>query len=694
MSASPASPTRRGRGSHRLPPIRVAVLVLLVAGALAPAAHAPAAEGCTPGENGCVPTPAQCASGEYTGLWQGDAPDRLAVCVGAAGHVAHYAGGDAGTPCGSVILADQVVLGGWGDPNTCYVEPTAAPEQAGSRFAPAVRGSRGAVASPSLLASAAGLSVLKQGGNAMDAAAATAFALSVTRPEWSGLGGGGYLVWRGRRGAVAALDFRSAAPAAADPQSLEGQGLHRVGTGHRVVAVPGLVDGMARAIARYGRRSFASAVGPAERLAREGIVVTPEIADSYLSYTWDELIPELGAVPQPVPATFGIARLRRYPASAEIYLQNGITPYQPGSILVQEDMARTFRLLAERGPREFYEGSIARLIAEEMDRSRSMPEQGLMTLEDLKSYRAVWRTPLRGSYRGHDLIVAPPSTSGGIVTLETLNILEGFDLRKLGHSSDEALHVVVEAKKIAWADRTAYVGDPAYVKVPTRKLISKAYAAQRRREIRMDEARAYEPGLGEGGSAATSAAAVAGHTAHLSVVDAEGNAVALTTSIGSLHGSAVVAPGTGFLLNNDMGNLGAPGSPDQIEGGKRPVSSMSPTIMLRNGRPVLVVGGAGAVTIPMGVISAIIGMVDYGMGIDLAVDAARIDAFACCQAFVEDGRIAADSLTALEDRGHELTRLGEYGFTPLIQAVGIDPRTNQRLATSDPRNERGAFAQR
>ena len=648
--------------------------------------------GCTPGEGGCVPTPAQCASGEYNGLWAGDAPDRLAVCLGGAGHIVQYSAGDVSTPCGAVIVADQVVLGSWDDPNRCFVDPVAAPEAAGSRFEGAARGPRGAVASPSALASAVGLAVLNRGGNAMDAAAATAFALGVTRPEWSGLGGGGYLVWRGRRGDVAALDFRTAAPAAAEPTSLEGPGLHRIGTGHRTVAVPGLVDGMARAIARYGRRSFANAVRPAELLARNGVVVTPEMANAYLWATWGALVPQLGAVPQPFPAAGDSARLRRYPAAAEIYLQNGVLPYPPGSVLVQTDMADTLKRLAEKGPREFYEGRIARLIAEEMERSRQAPEQGLMTFEDLASYRAIWQKPIRGSYRGRQVIVAPPSTSGGIVTLETLNILEGFDLRGMGHASAPALHLVAEAKKIAWADRMAYVGDPAYVDVPTRTLVSKAYAAKRRTEIRMDAAGTYEPGLG--GPAPAPAPAMAGHTAHLSVVDAEGNAVALTTSIGALHGSAVVAPGTGFLLNDDLGNLGVPGSADQIEGGKRPVSSMSPTIVVRDGTPLLVVGGAGATFIPMGVISAIVGMVDFGMPIDLAVDAARIEAFECCQAFIEDARIPQEALAALESWGHELFRGGEYGPAPLVQAVGIDPPTRARSATSDPREERGAFAQR
>ena len=539
----------------------------------------------------------------------------------------------------------------------------------GSRYEEAVRSRGGVISSESTAASEAGLKVLDAGGNAMDAAIATTFALGVARPQSCGIGGGGFLIYRGADGETAALDFRETAPAAVTPETFAGQGLHKTFTGHTTVGVPGTVAGMQAALDSYGTISLADAIAPAERLSREGFEV-PE-----------SLSKEMGN---------HVSRLSLFPESREQFLVGGEEPYPEGSVLVQPDLAGTLALIAQEGSDAFYEGEIADRIVEDMQNAGGLEgDEGLMTKEDLADYRAIWREPLVGDYRGREVLTVPPPTSGGIAVIEMLNILEGFDLAAEDQSSAEALHLLAEAQKLAFADRDARVADPDFVDVPTEELTDEAYAESRAAEIDSEKAGSYEPGdLGEAGTG--SGEDTGGSTTHVSVVDAAGNAVALTCTIEQTFGSAVVAPGTGFLLNNELTDFGEPGSANEPEGGKRPRSSISPTIIVEDAEPVLVVGAAGGAQIIMGTLLAVVNTVDYTLDPAQAIDAERIDEPSGTKMTIEQGRVTPQAQAGLAARGHEIKsgkeRKGEYGDLPRVQAAGIDPETGERLAATDPRS--------
>ena len=522
-------------------------------------------------------------------------------------------------------------------------------------------------------ASEAGLATLAAGGTAMDAAAATLFAVGVTRPDMCGVGGGGFLVYRSASGRTAALDFRETAPS----QYSFGQGvgvgpLFAFGTGHNVVGVPGVVAGLSAAVERFGRLPLSAAVAPAERLAREGITVSPGLAASLQQQ---------------------FQRLRLYDETSRIYLKQGLSPYEAGERLVQADYARSLRLIGEQGPNAFYRGAIADRIDRAMRASGTLPgDRGTLRAGDFADYRAIWRKPLKARYRDSRIIAMPPPTSGGLATIEMLNLLEGFNVRAAGASSADHLHLLAEAQKIAWADRNAYVADPDFVDVPVATMRSKRYAAVRRQEIDLTRAATYAPGAGAPAAATRSTADAGTHTTHVSAIDRRGNAAAVTCSIEQPMGSAVVAKNTGFLLNNQLTDFDAPGTANGPAPRKRPRSSMSPTIVVRRGKPVLAVGGAGGPSIPMGVTLAVQRLVDFGADVAQAVDAERFEARGACATgglalCVEDGRIAPGVLDDLAARGHEIIRLGEYATSPLLQAVGVDLRTGERLATADPRNE-------
>lgn len=320
-----------------------------------------------------------------------------------------------------------------------------------------------------------------------------------------------------------------------------------------------------------------------------------------------------------------------------------------------------------------------------------------MTAADLASYRPVWREALLGTYRGREILAVPPPTSGGILVLEVLNLLEGFDLparhrTDFRHSSANHLHLLAEAKKIAVADRNAYVADPAHVDVPTERLVSKEYAAARRSEIDLHAARDYPAGFFPGLNPRPPGTRPAGaSTHHISVVDAAGNAVAVTCTVEQRHGSAIVVPGTGILLNNQLTDFDGPGAANEVSPGKRPRSSMSPVVVVDGGRPALVLGAPGGPRIPMGVASVISNVVDYGMDPALAVDVARVDAERCCTVELEDARVPVAERRALVRRGHRIEGRGEYHplFVPLVQVTGIDG-AGRTFAVSDPRYDRGA----
>src|SRR3954451_19689394 len=552
---------------------------------------------------------------------------------------------------------------------------SAAPAKEGSMSRPAARGAGGIVATESPIASAIGRSVLDRGGNAIDAAASIVFGLNVARPQSCGIGGGGVMVYRSATGETAALDFREAAPAAYTSSTLSGPGRHTAFTGHLTVGVPGTLAGMAAALQRYGTISLADAIEPARRLAEKGFPVPGSLSQAMAQNE---------------------ERLRQYQAAADQFLVGGAAPYPSGSTLVQPDLAKTLALIQRDGPDALYRGAIGKLIADDMRAASEPPtDTGVMTMADLGAYQAKWRDPLIGSYRGRDVIAMPPPTSGGVATLEMLNLLEGFDLHGAGQSSADELHDIGESEKIAWADRNRWLADPDKVTVPTAGLISKAYAAKRRAEIDPRQAQSYSAGQPDGAPPGTRAAGgdanPNGSTTSLTVIDNAGDAVALTCTIEQTFGSAVVAPGTGFLLNNELTDFSGPGTANEPGPGKRPRSSISPTIVADHGTPVLAVGGAGGATIIMGSLMAVVDAVDFGADPAQAVDAERLDEQSG-QMMLEDVRVDPAVRADLSSRGHEIVSEGEYGTAPRVQAAGIDPRTGERLGTTDPRSGTGDYA--
>jgi len=552
---------------------------------------------------------------------------------------------------------------------------TTASGREGSKLKRPATGQLGVIATESPAAARVGRAVLESGGNAVDAAAATVFAIGVARPQSCGIGGGGFMVYRSAQGKTDTLDFRETAPAAFRPRTLKSKGLHTDFTGHLTVGVPGTVAGMQAMLKRYGTTSLAQAVRPAERLARGGVRVTPELAAATKE---------------------NAKRLKLFPASRRQYLRRG-KPLRAGSRLRQRYMAATLRRIIRSGPRGFYRGVTARRIVADMRRASQLKgDRGIMRLRDLARYEAKWRAPLTGSFRGRQVVAMPPPTSGGIAVLQMLNVLEGFDLKASGQSSANSLHSIIEAEKQAFADRGEYVGDPGFVKVPTKRLISKDYAARRRALISPNRARNYKPGLGPRSSG--SAGTETGSTTHVSVVDRQGNAVALTCTIEQEVGSAVIAPGTGFLLNNELTDFGDPGTANAARAGKRPRSSMSPTIVVEDGRPVVVTGGAGGSRIIMGVLFTVLNRVEYGLDLPRAVDAERLDAQAVPDdpILIEGARLAPGVLADLKRRGHKFEGEGEYADSPRIQAAGYRGAAAglTKDAVSDSRSEDGSLAQR
>ena len=471
---------------------------------------------------------------------------------------------------------------------------------------------RGMVASTDRIASEIGAEILRRGGNAVDAAVATHFALAVVNPEAGNIGGGGFLVARLADGTAVALDFRETAPRAATRDmylDAVGNPTNRSLVGHLASGVPGSVAGMWEAHRRFGSLPWEELLAPAIALA-EGIVVHERLAVSLAANAED---------------------LRAHPAGAAIFLRGGQPP-RVGERLVQADLAGTLRRIAAEGKDGFYRGSVAGLVEEEMRRGG-----GIITRADLAEYQAKWREPLRFEYRGHAILSMPPPSSGGATIGELLNILEGYDLRAAGYLSTRHAHLFAEAAKRAYADRNTYIADPDFVPQPVARMTSDAYASERRGAIRLDRATPsaeVRPGLG---SAPVAMARSEGeHTTHFSVMDGRGNAVAVTTTLNSLYGSGVVVSGAGFFLNNEMDDFTAkPGVPNQfglvqgpanaIAPGKRMVSSMTPTIVLSpDGRVRLVTGSPGGSTIITTVANVVSNVIDWGMDLRAAVGAGRL----------------------------------------------------------------------
>ncbi|MBI5692472.1 MAG: gamma-glutamyltransferase [Verrucomicrobia bacterium] len=523
-----------------------------------------------------------------------------------------------------------------------------------------VEGRSGMVASAHPLATQAGLEILRQGGNAVDAAVATAFALGVVEPNASGLGGGGYIVfYHAKTGKAEAIDYREKAPrkATADmyPLSPDGKGvLNKASTvGHRACAVPGNLAGLSLALQRWGTKRLPEVLAPAIRLAEEGYPVTKTLADMMNTY-YD--------------------RLAQFPEASRVYLKDGLA-YEPGEKLVLKDLAKTLRLIAARGPEVFYRGEIAEAIVREMAAGG-----GLITREDLADYQPVVREPVRGTYRGHELISMPSSSSGGTHVIQLLNILEGYDLAALGHNTAAALHVQAEAAKRVFADRAKYSGDADFVKVPTAGLLSKEYAAELRKGINPEKAT-------EKVAAGNPYSVMSGNTTHASFVDREGNLVALTQTINLFFASGVVVPGYGILLNDEMDDfMPVPGNANSIAPGKRPASSMSPTIVLKDGRPFLSLGSPGSARIITALPQILMNVIDHRMDLQQAINAPRAH---CMGGAIEvESRIPETVRAELQSRGHKLSVRGavdlHFGGA---QAVMIEPGSGRLLGAADPRRD-------
>ncbi len=538
-----------------------------------------------------------------------------------------------------------------------------------------VRARHGMVASTNEVASRVGVEIMKRGGNAVDAAIAVAFALAVTHPAAGNLGGGGFMMIRLKDGRSTAIDYREMAPAAAhrdvyldkNGKLIEGEGGSLVG--YRAAGVPGTVRGMELALQKYGsgKLTWRQLVEPARRLAANGFAVTHSLARS-LRLSKDYL--------------------SKYDETKRIYLKGG-NLYEEGELFRQPELAATFARLQRLGPSEFYEGETARMIVADMKRNN-----GLMTLEDLRGYVAKERTPLRGNYRGHEIISMPPPSSGGAVLIEMLNILEGYDLNKFEASSSERYHLMAEAMRRAFADRAEYMGDTDFVKVPVAGLIDKSYAKTLRATINTDRASS---------SAEVRAGRPAGYesddTTHFTVVDAEGNAVANTYTLNDSYGSSATVKGAGIILNNEMDDFAAkPGTPNLyglIQGErnavaprKRPLSAMTPTIVLRkDGSLWFTVGSPGGPTIINTVLCIITNVIDYEMNIQQAIDAPRIHhQWLPDELIGEPYGLSGDTQRALTSRGHALAKQRYLGDA---EGIMIEEKTAIRLGATDPRRSDG-----
>jgi gamma-glutamyltranspeptidase/glutathione hydrolase len=529
-----------------------------------------------------------------------------------------------------------------------------------------VHGRSGMVATQEATATRIGLEVLRDGGNAVDAAATVAFALAVTLPRAGNLGGGGFMVvhdaasgetvaidYRERSGGDAFRDMFLDEKGAADPEKSRFSGL--------AIGVPGTVAGIALALERYGTIGLAEALEPAIGLAEQGIPVTPD------------LVLSLNAARE---------RLQKWPSSAEIFYKDGGASYEPGEILVQSDLAASLRLLAEQGPEAFYGGPIGERIVAEVRRAG-----GHLTIDDFRGYEAVVREPVQGDYRGYRILSMPPPSSGGVHIVQILNILEGFPIGFLGAGGADTIHLMAEAMKLAYADRSEYLGDPDFVDVPVAALTSEAYAEHLRGLIDRNRARpaaAIAPGDPTPYESA--------ETTHFSIVDAAGNAVANTYTINFSYGAGLVAEGTGILLNNELDDFSAkPGVPNAygliggdanaVEPDKRPLSSMAPTIVLKDGRPFLVTGSPGGSRIITTTLQIIMNVIDHGMNVAEATYAPRVHhQWLPDELRIEEG-LSPDTIRLLAQKGHAVAVQDAMGSTEsiMVSEQGLfgssDPRT-------------------
>ena len=527
------------------------------------------------------------------------------------------------------------------------------------------RGLNGMVAAAHPLASQVGVDILKAGGNAVDAAVAVGFALGVVEPNASGIGGGGFmLIWFADSGTVVFIDSRETAPAAATADMFyldengkvkpDGRGFNPAVHGGRSVAVPGEVAGLLAALGKYGTMSRVQVMQPAIDFAEQGITVSPVlagiIADNYEA-------------------------LANFPASEKTFLDDGF-PKEPGSTIKNPDLGNTLRLIAEQGRDAFYHGPVAQSIVDAVQE-----DGGLITMEDLAGFDVSFREPVKSTYRGYEIISAPPPSSGGTHVIELLNIMENFDVGEMGLNSARGIHAWAEAQKLMYADRAEFMGDSDFIEVPLMGLTSKQYAREQFDRIDMnsvmDHALPGDPAILESGS-----------TTHFSVVDRHGNMVAYTKTINHFFASGITTPGTGIVLNDQMDDFDKrPGQANSIAGGKRPLSSMSPTLMLKNGKPFATIGSPGGKRILSTVAMLISDLVDFDMDIQSAINTPRINNYESGSLKIE-ARIPVDVQNELREMGHQIIVKKDFDlYFGGAQGVVIDQKSGVLHGGADPRRD-------
>ena len=531
-----------------------------------------------------------------------------------------------------------------------------------------VYGKNGMVASEQGLATQVGLDILKQGGNAIDAAVAVGFALAVVLPNAGNIGGGGFMVLHDdKTGKDVAIDFREIAPAKASRDMyLDNQGNVIDGKSlftHDASGVPGTVAGMEYALKKWGTMPLSKVLEPAIKLADKGFIVSDVLAQTL----------------KEEKSTLG-----KWSSSKAIFFKNG-EPLKSGDLLVQKDLAKSLRLIAKQGAKAFYQGEIATKIAKEMQ-----SHGGTMTLEDLKAYKVVERQPIIGDYRGYKVVTMPPPSSGGVHLIEILNMLEHYPIKEDGVNSAKNIHHMAESMKLAYADRSEYLGDPDFVKIPVTGLTSKAYANERVKTIDDNKARLssdIKPGKPQPYES--------DQTTHFSVMDKAGNAVAVTYTLNLNFGSGIVVEGTGILLNNEMDDFsvkpGVPnafglvgGTANAIEAKKRPLSSMTPTIVMKNNKPWLVTGSPGGARIITTVLQSVVNTIDHEMNPAEAIITPRVHhQWLPDELRVEEG-ISPDTIKLLQDKGHKVVTKAPMGRIQIIQADD-----SGFYGYSDPRNPDG-----
>ena len=541
-------------------------------------------------------------------------------------------------------------------------------------------------------AAKAGREILNQGGNAIDAAVATALALAVTHPPAGNIGGGGFIVYyRAKDKTATTFDFREIAPASSTARMyLDERGKYLPGyrKGPRASGVPGTVRGLALAHSRYGKLDWNQLVQPAERLARQGFALHPVMAASLNSELFGRSNPDPGT--KIAENLSDNDRLSDFSESIRVYGKPDGTPWKGGDILIQPDLAETLRRLKDHGPDDFYTGKTAQLIAD-----YSQKAGGLITLEDLAAYKAVEREPIRVNYRGNEIIGMGPPSSGGLIMAMSLNMLESFDLRKYGRSSAEAAHLVGEVLKRSFYQRFSKIGDPDFVAVPVTQMISRDFSRQLARDISLDKTTP---------SVELAEFPVLSHesmeTTHFSVIDQDGNAVALTYTLEESYGAKCVVPGAGFLLNNEMGDfnltpgrtttggvIGTP--PNLIEPGKRMVSSMTPTIVVRDGEVRMVTGSPGGRTIPATVLWMILGYVEFDLDYEKIQTSPKLYQTWFPDKITLERSWPVGVSESLKQKGWNVSHVSAQGDA---HSLVVDPEKKQIFALPDRRRGEGAAA--